>query len=71
MARNWLASVQLPNMFWYMAIKGAAEVTIYLPVNIDENYLTPLELAYAIKPDLRTLFSMFCLAYVKKNRDGN
>jgi hypothetical protein len=31
MARNWLASVQLPATFWYYAIRRAAEVCNYFP----------------------------------------
>jgi hypothetical protein len=58
MSRNWLSSAQLPPIFWYFAVKRAAEVTNYLPVKIDDKQLTPLELVYGIKPDLRNLFPM-------------
>jgi len=32
---------------------------------------TPLELAHKVKPDLRTLFKMFSLAAVRRERHGD
>lgn len=31
MARNWLASAELPGKFWFLAVKRAAEVCNYFP----------------------------------------
>jgi hypothetical protein len=31
MARNWLASAELPSSFWFYAVHHAAEVCNYFP----------------------------------------
>jgi len=66
MARNWLASAELPAFFWFYAAKRAAEVCNYFPLKIDTHqWTTPLELAHGNKPDLRVLFKLFSLAAVR------
>jgi len=70
MARNWLASAELPGKFWFLAVKRAAEVCNYFPFQIENNcWTTPLELAHGVKPDLRVLFKMFGLAAVQRERE--
>jgi hypothetical protein len=65
MARNWLASAELPGSFWFYAVKRAAEVCNYFSLQIDNGqWTTRLELAHKSKPDLRLLFKMFSLAAV-------
>ncbi len=65
MARNWLASAELPAKFWFYAVKRAAEVCNYFPVKFDDGpWSTPFELAHHVKPDLRVFFKMFGLAAV-------
>jgi len=72
MARNWLASAELPASFWFYAVKRAAEVCNYFPMKItNTNWTTPLELAHGIKPDLRVLFKLFSLAAVRRERIGD
>ncbi len=72
MARNWLASAELPGKFWFLAVKRAAEVCNYFPLRIDNSHwATPLELAYGVKPDLRLLFKVFALAAVRRERVGD
>jgi hypothetical protein len=34
MARNWLASAELPDTFWFYAVKQAAEVCNYFPLKL-------------------------------------
>jgi hypothetical protein len=59
MARNWLASAELPSKFWYYAVKRAAEVCNYFPIKLDNGkWTTPFTLAHKIKPDLRVLNQM-------------
>jgi hypothetical protein len=44
MARNWLASVELPSMFWYYAIKQAAVVCNYFPFLLEDGtFTTPFD----------------------------
>jgi hypothetical protein len=72
MARNWLASAELPGKFWFLAVKRATEVCNYFPLRIDNSHwATPLELAYGVKPDLRLLFKVFALAAVRRERVGD
>jgi len=72
MARNWLASAELPALFWYYAVRRASEVCIYFPLQLDDcTYTTPFELAHQAKPDLRVLFCPFCLAAVRREQDGD
>jgi hypothetical protein len=53
MARNWLASAELPSNFWFFAVKRAAEVCNYFPLKLEDgSWTTPLELAHKVKPDL-------------------
>jgi len=71
MARNWLASAELPSTFWYYAVKRAAEVCNYFPYKLEDgSFTTPFELAHNIKPDLRVIFKMFGLAAVRRERVG-
>ncbi len=72
MARNWLASAELPGKFWFLAVKRAAEICNYFPIQVENNtWTTPLELAHGVKPDLRTLFKVFGLAAVRRERVGD
>jgi hypothetical protein len=72
MARNRLASAELPTKFWYYAVKRAAEVCNYFPIKLDNgSWSSPLELANGIKPDLRVLFKVFGLAAVHRERTGD
>jgi hypothetical protein len=72
MARNWLASAELLATFWFCAVKRAAEVCNYFPLNLGAgHWSTPFELAYHAKPDLRVLFKLFSLAAVRRERQGD
>jgi hypothetical protein len=63
MARNRLASVELPGNFWFYAVKHAAEVCNYFPIKLKcGTWTTPLELSHQTQPDLRVLFRMFGVA---------
>ena len=64
MARNWLASSLVPASFWWHAVKRAAEVSNYLPIKLNNTYVTPHELVFGQKPDFQNLFPMFCVSYV-------
>jgi hypothetical protein len=57
MARNWLASAELPASFWFYAVRRASEVCNYVPSKLEDgSWTTPFKLAHKIKPDLRVLF---------------
>ncbi len=72
MARNWLASAELPSSFWFYAVRRAAEVCNYFPTKLDNGqFITPFELAHKQKPDLRVLFPLFSLAAVRRERVGD
>jgi len=72
MARNWLASAELPPSFWFYAVRRAAEVCNYFPFQLENGlYSTPFEMAYSVKPDLRLLFKPFSLAAVRRERVGD
>jgi hypothetical protein len=69
MARNWLASAELPASFWFYAVRRASEVCNYFPTKLPcGTWSTPLELAHNIKPDLRLLFKPFSVAAVRRER---
>jgi hypothetical protein len=72
MARNWLASAELPGSFWYYAVNRAAEVCNYFPFQLEDgSNTTPFELAHKMKPDFRVLFRLFSLAAVRCERHGD
>jgi len=72
MARNWLASLELPASFWFYAVRRAAEVCNYFPLQLDDGLTTtPFELVHKTKPDLRVLFKPFALAAVHRERLGD
>jgi hypothetical protein len=72
MARNWLASNELPAKFWFFAIKRAAETCNYFPMKLESGaWSTPFELAHNSKPDLRVLFKLFSLAAVRREHVGD
>ena len=72
MARNWLASAELPASFWFYAVCRVAEVCNYFPIqSVNGIWSTPFELAYQQKPDLCVLFKMFSLAVVRWEGVGN
>jgi hypothetical protein len=59
MARNWLASAELPLKFWFYEVKRAAEVCNYFPIKLEHGeWTTQFTLAHKIKPDLRVLFKI-------------
>lgn len=72
MARNWLASAELPSTFWYYAVRRAAEICNYFPIQLEDGlFTTPFELVHKSKPDLRVLFKQFSLAAVRCERVGD
>jgi hypothetical protein len=72
MARNWLASAELPSSFWFYAVRHGAEVCNYFPIPMEDGSLsTPFELVHKVKPDLRVLFKPFALAAVCHERVGD
>jgi hypothetical protein len=72
MARNWLASAELPGIFWYFAVRRAAEICNYFPYHLEDGTCTtPFQLAHGSKPDLRVLFKLFSLAAVRRERVGD
>jgi hypothetical protein len=72
MARNWLASAELPATFWFFAVCRAAETCNYFPYKLEDgSFTTPFELAHQVKPDLRVLFKLFALAAVRRERVGD
>ena len=70
MSRSWLLSSLLPTQFWFHALKCAAEVSNYLPLTVNNHLTTPFELVYDTKPDLRNLFPLFSVGYVRRSRDA-
>ena len=70
MSRSWLLSNLMPTKFWYHALKRAAEVSNYLPIKINNHLTTPFELVYNKKPDLRNLFPLFSVGYIRRSRDS-
>ena len=72
MARNWLASAELPSTFWFYAVRRAAEVCNYFPYKLEDgSFTTPFELVHQTKPDLRVLFKLFSLSAVRRERIGD
>ncbi len=72
MARNWLASNELPGSFWFYAVIRAAEVCNYFPLKLPcGKWATPLELAHNMQPDLHALFKLFSVAAVRRERHGD
>jgi hypothetical protein len=72
MARNWLASAELPSTFWLYAVRQAAEACNYFPISLEDGSLmTPFKLVHHLKPDLRVLFKPFTLAAVHHERQGD
>ena len=72
MARNWLASAELPSSFWFYAVRHAAEVCNYFPMKLEDgSFITPFQLVHHQKPDLRVLFKLFSLAAVRRERVGD
>jgi hypothetical protein len=72
MARNWLASAELPPSFWFYAVHRAAEICNYFPLPLEDGTVsTPFELVHRVQPDLRNLFRLFSLAAVRRKRINN
>jgi hypothetical protein len=72
MARNWLASTELPASFWFYAVRHAAEICKYFPSKLDSGqFTTPFELVHRQKPDLRVLFPMFGFTAVCREQVGD
>ena len=71
MARSWLFANHLPSKFWFYALKRATELSNYFPVLDSEKITTPFELVHNVKPDFRSLFPMFSIAYVRKTTDSS
>jgi hypothetical protein len=72
MAQNWLSSAELPSIFWYYAVKRAAEICNFFPYQLEDGTFTaPFELVHHSKPDLRVLFKLFSLAAVRREWVGD
>ena len=56
--------------FWYYAIKRAAEMSNYFPINHHGQITTPFQIAQKSKPDVHNLFLMFSIGYVRKTTDS-
>jgi hypothetical protein len=72
MARNLLASAELPASFWFYAVKRAAKVCNYFPIKVEnDTWTTHLELAHGIKLDLKALFKLFSVAALQQEHQGD
>ncbi len=72
MARNWLASAELPASFWFYAVKRAAEIFNYFPIKLEcGTWTTPFKLTHQVKPDLCVLFKLFSVAAVHHEHQGD
>jgi len=72
MARNLLASAELPASFWFYAVKRAAKVCNYFSIKVEnDTWTTHFELAHGIKPDLRALFKLFSVAALQQEHQGD
>jgi hypothetical protein len=72
MARNWLATAELPPSFWYYAVHCAAEICNYFPMPLEDGtFSTPFQLVHHVKADLRLLFKPFALAAARRERKGD
>jgi hypothetical protein len=72
MARNWLASAELPASFWLYAVCCTAEVCNYFPSKLaDGTFITPFESVHHQKPDLRVLFPLFGLVAAHREHVGH
>ena len=71
MAHAWITDHLLPTEFWWFAIKRAIEVSNYLQVKANGVFTIPFELLYHQKPDFRTLFPLFSVAYIRRLKDGD
>ncbi len=72
MARNWLASAEIPSCWGFYAVCCAAEVCNYFTCKLEDGtYKTPFELVHNKKPDLRALFQLFGLAAICRERIGD
>jgi hypothetical protein len=70
-ARNWLTSSLLPSRFWFHAVKRATKVCNIMPTHhISTKTTTPFEIMFNKKADLRQLFLMFSVVYIKHVRDN-
>eukprot|EP00957_Ditylum_brightwellii_P063151 4793665-Ditylum_brightwellii.AAC.1 len=71
MVQNWLTSNYLPKKFWYFALRAAAQVSNYMPIQSDKGtWTTPFEQVFKQKTDWRNLVPMFSLSYLRRLRDN-
>ena len=65
MARKMLVDASLPPRFWGEAVLAAVHVHNRLPTSANTNNLSPYEVRYGTKPDLRHLRPFGISAYVR------
>ena len=70
MARSWSSSALLPSSFWFHAIKRACKVSNYLLIKLKGQITSSHKIVHHVKPDIRTLFPMFSIAYLDKSEDN-
>ena len=70
MARSWLNSALLPSEFWFYAVQRAVQVSNYLPIRLRGQLTSPFEIVHHTKPDIRSLFPLFSIAYIDKQQDN-
>jgi hypothetical protein len=75
MARSYLQEANLPRKFWFWALRTAFERMNMIPLNVANAgdapvHVTPFELFYSCKPDLRTLFPFGSVGYFRREADS-
>ena len=70
MTCSWLTYSLPLSEYWYYALKRAFQVINYLPIKLRGQITMSFEIFHHVKPDIRTLFPMFSIAYADKH-DNN
>jgi hypothetical protein len=71
MSHAYLTKKQMPQTFWYYAIKHAARMMNMIPGCYNNKLASPFMLVHGVHPDPRTWLPIFSLCYFHHEKDSN
>ncbi len=70
MSRAYLTKKQMPQMFWYYAIKHSAQMMNMIPGKYHGKLASPFMLVHGTRPNPRTWLPLFSLCYFHHKKDS-
>ena len=71
MAHSHITDMQMPQSYWFWAMRHAVQVMNCLPCKVNGELTSPFELVHGVKPDYWVLFCPLSTVHFKHESNGS